>query len=173
MIFGRQLETLQSLRAQVRSEWQLHLDVLVSILHFQGHPNMMECSPFPMTATRFPRRSTDLSHQAECMTRPAKSSIPGIFGYLGNFSWPTADTTKRKPIVCVWSLLLCRDVVVQMPGVRSKLHPSTSVSKRMLRYKSYLRATPVKYRWISGCVGHSRDQSGLGAKVSNQVPPMR
>jgi hypothetical protein len=52
----------------------------------------------PITATRLPRRSTESSQRAVCMTVPAKSSTPGISGGLGLVSTPVAPIVKRAVI---------------------------------------------------------------------------
>lgn len=39
--------------------------------------------PFPITATRFPTRSTEESHREEWNMLPLKVPIPGIFGIRG------------------------------------------------------------------------------------------
>ncbi|GAA3420958.1 hypothetical protein GCM10018952_66020 [Streptosporangium vulgare] len=50
-------------------------------------------APVPMTATRFPVRSTEWSHSAEWKDGPPKVSRPGIAGSDGTCSAPVAETT--------------------------------------------------------------------------------
>src|SRR4051812_30489027 len=60
--------------------------------------NCTALAPVPMTATRLPRRSRSWSHRAEWNEGPVNDSRPGMFGYDGRFSWPTALTTAFETI---------------------------------------------------------------------------
>ncbi len=52
-------------------------------------------APVPMTATRFPVRSTSWSHSAVWKAGPAKESRPSISGSEGWFSPPIPPTATR------------------------------------------------------------------------------
>ena len=57
--------------------------------------NWIADAPVPITATRLPARSGDLSHCAEWNDAPPNRPAPGMSGYDGRCSAPAADTTAR------------------------------------------------------------------------------
>ena len=57
--------------------------------------NWIADAPVPITATRRPVRSQELSHRAEWNAVPPNLPAPGMSGYEGRCSAPAADTTAR------------------------------------------------------------------------------
>ena len=118
-----------------------------------------DVAPVPMTATRLPSRSAESSHFAVCTTVPANSSTPSMSGTRG---------CERKPVA-----VMRYDARTGSPSATETSHtwsasshraPSTTVSKRMCRRRSYLAATWAAYFFSSGPRAYQCRHHGLGSK---------
>lgn len=134
------------------SQWEGRAPGAVRLTHAEA--------PFPITATRFPHKSTSASHFAEWNILPLNNASPGISGNRGTSRIPRAEI---RIFAVVDDLRPAAFSVTTWYSCSLAFHSAdtTRQLKEMWRYKSYLRVSFIQYACVSNCEPCVDGQSGV------------